>query len=883
MKKLRTWMFRLAGLFSKTNHEQDLAAEIESHLQLHIDDNIRVGMKPDEARREAILKLGGVEPTKQACRESSTIPFIESLVQDIRFSLRQLGKYPGFTCTVLLMLALGMGVCVAIFSFVDAALIKPLPYRDPARLVYVTESAGKLIPRANLSYLDYLDWKKQNKVFSSMDVFTGTGYMMRTPAGTQLVEGARVSDGFFHTLGIKPILGRDFRAGEDLKGAADVVIISYGAWQTFFGSRKDIIGQTVDLSGVSNTIIGVLPQDFHFAPRGLVRVWATLHNLNPCETRRSCHNLVGVGRLNDGVSYATALVDMQTIAKQLEIQYPDSNRDQGATVLPLAEVITGDIRPVLLALLGAAGLLLLIAYVNVSSLLLVRSESRKREIAVRGALGASPVRLIRQFVTEGLALVAIGSALGLAIADGAVHALLALIPKDLMGYVPFLEGVSMNLRVLAFAASISLLGALLFAFTPALRLSPAKMRDGLAEGSRGSAGTLWRRLGANLVVLELAIAVVLLVSAGLLGKSLYRLLHVELGFEPDHLATMQVALPELAYPKDEQITAVQKQILERISTLPGVKSAAISNILPVSFNGNTNWIRFVGKPFHGEHNEVNSRDVGAGYFSTIHATLASGRFFTETDDKSKPSVTIINQKLAKLYFPGEDPIGKKIGDTELTPKSLREIVGVVNDLKEGSLDSEIWPAEYFPINQNGDSYFALVVKTSQDEASVLQSINAIIHQIDPGIGTLNPATMLEHINLSQTAYLHRSSAWLVGTFAALALLLGVVGLYGVIAYSVSQRTREIGVRMALGAQRSAVYGLVLKEAGVLTGIGIVLGLGCSVATAMVIRNLLFGTQAWDISTLAEVAVVLAASALLASFVPAHRAASVDPVQALRAE
>src|SRR5450631_1365709 len=539
MKKLRTWMFRLAGLFSKTNHEQDLAAEIESHLQLHIDDNIRVGMKPDEARREAILKLGGVEPTKQACRESSTIPFIESLVQDIRFSLRQLGKYPGFTCTVLLMLALGMGVCVAIFSFVDAALIKPLPYRDPARLVYVTESAGKLIPRANLSYLDYLDWKKQNKVFSSMDVFTGTGYMMRTPAGTQLVEGARVSDGFFHTLGIKPILGRDFRAGEDLKGAADVVIISYGAWQTFFGSRKDIIGQTVDLSGVSNTIIGVLPQDFHFAPRGLVRVWATLHNLNPCETRRSCHNLVGVGRLNDGVSYATALVDMQTIAKQLEIQYPDSNRDQGATVLPLAEVITGDIRPVLLALLGAAGLLLLIAYVNVSSLLLVRSESRKREIAVRGALGASPVRLIRQFVTEGLALVAIGSALGLAIADGAVHALLALIPKDLMGYVPFLEGVSMNLRVLAFAASISLLGALLFAFTPALRLSPAKMRDGLAEGSRGSAGTLWRRLGANLVVLELAIAVVLLVSAGLLGKSLYRLLHVELGFEPDHLATMQ--------------------------------------------------------------------------------------------------------------------------------------------------------------------------------------------------------------------------------------------------------------------------------------------------------------------------------------------------------
>jgi macrolide transport system ATP-binding/permease protein len=882
MKQLRALISRICGLFRHEQHEQDHAAEIESHLQLHIEDMLRSGMSGEQARREAILKLGGVESTKQAYREGSTVPFVETLLQDIRFSIRQLTKYPGFTCTVALMLALGMGASVAIYSFVDAALIKPLPYQDPQRLVSVSERA-KVFPRSPMSYQDYLDWKKLNKVFSSMDAYTGNGYMLRTPSGAEMVIGARVSDGFFNTLGVTPMLGRGFRKGEDQPSAPNVVLMSYSTWQKRYGGRRDIIGQTVMLSGVANTVIGILPQDFAFALHGGAEFWATLHDLSSCEKRRSCHNLEGVGRLKDGISVSTALADMQSIAKQLELQYPGSNRDQGASVLPLSEAISGDIRPILLVLLSGAGLLLLIACVNVSSLLLIRSESRKREIAVRGALGASPARLVRQFITESLVLVVAGTVLGLAAAYLSTQALLRLVSKDMMVSMPFLQGLGMNARIFAFAGLVSVFAAVLFALTPIIRLSLGEMREGLTEASRGSAGRLWRRLGANLVVVELAIAVVLLVGAGLLGKSFYRLLHVDVGFEPDHMATLQVAIPELSYTKDEQVIAVEQRMLNRVSVLPGVRSAAVTSLLPVSCNCNTDWLRFVGKPFHGEHNEVNERDVSPGYFTTLQARLLSGRYFTDDDVATRTHVIIINQRLAKLYFPGEDPIGKKVGDGDLSPTSIRQIIGVVNDVKEGSLDSEIWPTEYFPFSQNPDTFFNLAVRTSQDEASVLRALSVAIHGIDPGIGTFGESTMTMHINESQTAYLHRSSAWLVGAFAALALLLGVVGLYGVIAYSVSQRTREIGVRMALGAQRGTVYQLVLGEAAWLAAAGIGLGLGCSLFAATLMRKLLFGTQSWDVQTLGAVTGVLALAAFMASFIPARRAATVDPMQALRSE
>jgi macrolide transport system ATP-binding/permease protein len=881
MDSITRFFNKIEMLLRREKFNSELDEEMAFHREQKERELRESGVAPGEAHHAVAVEFGNTTRLKEQSNE--VVGFrVETVWQDLHFAARQLRRSPAFTFTAILMLALGIGASVAIFAFVDAALIKPLPYAEPTRLVDVAER-GKLWPRSNLSYQDYVDWKRMNKVFSALEAYTGGGFLMKTADGVEPVSAARVTAGFFRVLGVRPILGRDFYDGEDQPSGGDTMILAYHTWQERFGGRQDIVGQTVDLDGAPNTIIGVLPASFQFAPRGNAEFWVTVHKLSNCEKRRSCHNMFGVGRLKDGVTVQSALAEMAAIAKQLEVQYPGSNRDQGASVKPLYEQIVGDIRPILLVLLGGAVLLLVIACVNVSSLLLVRSESRKREIAVRGALGASPSRLVRQFITEAALLVCAGGLLGILCAYGGMQVLLRMISKDMLAYVPYLAGVRLNLHVVLFALAILVVGAMIFALTPVMRLPLTAMREGLTDGGRGTAGTLWRRLGANLVVVELAVAVVLLVGAGLLGKSFYKLLHVELAFQPDHLATMQVVLPETTYPKDTQQVAVQRRILDRIRSLPGVQSASLTSVFPVNGNGNTDWIRIVGKPFNGEHNEVNQREVSPDYFKTLQTRLEQGRFFTDEEDASKPKVVIINKAFVKKYFPGEDPIGRVFGDGDLSPKSLRQIIGVVDDLRESSLDSDTWPAEYTPANQGPDNFFGLVVRTSQAEATMLPVLRATIREIDPGIGVFDEQTQMQRINESQTAYLHRSSAWLVGGFAGLALLLGVVGLYGVVAYSVSQRTREIGVRMALGAQQSSVYRMILKEAGWLTGIGIAAGLMCSVAVAALMQKVLFGVRSWDMTTLAAVALLLGASALLASYFPARRAASVNPVEALRAE
>jgi macrolide transport system ATP-binding/permease protein len=882
MRQLRAWLMRVKGLFLRDTRERELADELESHLQMHIDDNLRAGMSLQEAKRVAVMKLGGLDSTKEAYRDRATIPFLESVVQDLRFTLRQLRKNPAFSVTATAMVALGIGASVAIFAFVDAALIKPLPYQDPSRLLFVTETTPD-IPRAALSYPDYLDWKKFNRVFDSMDVYSQRGYVISTSTGMEFVDGARVSAGFFRTLGVSPVLGRDFYDGEDMPEAPRTVILSYASWQKRFGGKQEIIGQPITLNELPYTIVGVLPQSFHFAPVENGGFWTTLHPAGYCDQARNCHYLNGVARLKDGVSIEAALADVTRIAKDLEAQYPDSNRDQGATVAPLSEVIVGDLKPILLLLLGGAGLLLLIACINVASLLLVRSETRRRELAVRRALGATRARLTRQFVIEGLVIVVVGSIAALVSSHWTMRILLALIPKDMMAFMPYLNDLGLNSRVLMFALAIAGFAAALFAVTPALRLSTSNLRDGMAEGSRGTAGKVWTRIGSKLVILELTTAMVLLVGAGLLGKSFYRLLQVDPGFETKHLITMRVRAPRSAYEKDEQAVALGRRVMEEVKSLPGVTSVALASTLPLTFNGNTTWIRFVGRPYNGEHNEVNERGVSSDYFATLQAKLLRGRTFTDSEDGTKPKVAVINQTLAKKYFPGEDPIGQRFGWTDLKPEWILEIIGVVDDIREGPLDSEIWPAYYYPFNQRPDLDFSVMVRTAQSEQSVLPTLGAVISGIDSRINTSNVTTMTERVNNSPMVYLRRSSSWLVGGFAAVALLLAIVGLYGVIAYSVSQRTREIGVRIALGAQRGTVYGLILKEAGALALTGIVVGAGCSLLVASLIRKLLFGTPPWDASVLGGVAGVLILSALLASYLPARRAASVDPIKALRAE
>jgi predicted permease len=571
------------------------------------------------------------------------------------------------------------------------------------------------------------------------------------------------------------------------------------------------------------------------------------------------------------------------VALQLSKQYPDTNRNfTGATLVSLRDLIVGDVRPLLLVLLTGAGLLLLIAYVNVTTLLLLRSDKRRREIAVRGALGASTSRLFQQFATEGLALAAVGGLFGLVFAEGGMRFLVSLIPPEKMDGMPYFQALGMNSFTIVFACSISLLGGLLFAIIPIARTTLSKITEGLKEGSRGNAGMTWRRLGSKLVIIEVAIAMVLMVGAGLIGKSLYQLLHVDTGFRSDHLAVLSLSWPPASYATDQQKIVLERQVMDQISTLPGVKSVAVSLTPPVGPPWGTTSFHVVGQPNKGEHNEVLNRQVSSTYFATLQTRLLGGRYFLDGEDASKPLVAIINRTLANKHFPGEDPIGKHIY-YDRQPQLPMQIVGVVDDIKEGPLEGEAWPTLYIPFEQKPWPSFAVLVRTSQAEASLFPNLISAVHGIDPFISISKAETMRERINQSPSAYLHSSAAWLVGTFAAAAFLLSVVGLYGLVAYSVSQRTHEIGVRMALGAQRSSVYQLVLGEAGRLTAIGVMLGLGCSLGAARLLRTLFFGVNSWDAPTLIVVAVVFSISALLASWIPARRAGSVNPVEALRAE
>jgi macrolide transport system ATP-binding/permease protein len=881
MNTLVRWLRKTALLFRRGDFDHDLEEEMAFHREQAAKEFEAGGTTPEAAHYAAMRQFGNATLLHERSRE--VVQFrVETVIQDLRFALRQLRRSPGLALTAILVLALGIGASTAIFAFVDAVLIRPLPYTEPNRLVDVDESEA-VFPRSNLSRDDYEDWKRLNTTLKSLEVYGGTGFLLRAGSLSEPVPAGRVSDGFFRILGVTPILGRDFRPGEDKPGQPRIAMLSYGTWMKRFGGRREVVGESISLSGEAYTVVGVLPRSFSFAPRASAELWVPLLDKNGCEARRSCHNLDGVGRLRDGVTVQTASADLKAIAAQLALAYPGSNQGQSASVVPLSEIFVGKLRPTLLMLLAGAGLLLLIAGVNVASLLLVRAESRRRETAVRSALGATPARLVRLFTTEALLLVSLGCAAGLLSAVFMISLLTRIVPKPMAQGMPFLDALGLNLHTVLFAAGAALLAAILLAATPALRLAFSDVQKGLNDGGRGTASRFWRRLGANLVVVELALAVVLLAGAGLLAKSFYLLLHVETGFDTSHLATVYVMAPDNVYSKPEQKIALYHQTLEKVSAMPGVQSAAVTSDLPLNCNCDTDWIRIPGKPFHGEHNEVLQRDVSPQYMTVLKAKLLRGRLFTEADDANHPQTILLNESMAKKYFPGEDALGKMIGDGDLSPKSMRQVIGIIQDVREGAPDDQPWPAEYFSIYHSLDPYFAVAVRTSQDENSILPGLVKTLRSINPNLGVYGESTMTAQLSSSQSALLHRFSAWLVGGFAGLALVLGVVGLYGVVAYSVSQRTREIGVRMALGAQRSGIHGLILKEAGWLTAAGMMAGLTCSVVAAHLMRSLLFGVHAWDLTTLAAVAAVLGVAALLASLIPARRASAVNPVEALSAE
>ena len=871
---------KLQLLIWRRRFHRELGEEMAFHRDEAKKEFRAEGMSAAQAHRAARRQFGNDLQLQEQSHDVVAFS-LESMLQDLRFAVRQLRKNPGFAGTAILVLALGMAASVAIFAFVDAALLQPLPYQDPSRLVVAYETTNSC-RECNLSYPDYLDWKKTNTVFSSFEAWDASVYLWRGPEGVQAVRSAHVSGGFFRSLGVAAMLGRVFTDTDDTPAAPRAVVLMYGAWQSRFGGRQDIVGQSLILDNAPYSVIGVLPREFHFAMRA-AEFFTTIHDPSRCGQSRGCYELYGLGRLRDGVSIEAASAETRTIAGRLEKEYPESNKGRSARLVPLQDAIIGDIRPTLLVLSSGAGLLLLIAYVNVASLLLVRSESRKRETVLRGVLGASVGRLVRQFVTEGVLLVAVALVLAIPAASAAIPRLFSLIPERRLRGMPYLRDAGLHPPVLLFAAVVSLLAVVVFSVTPVLRLSLSNLRQDLAEGGRGSAGTLWKRFGSNLVAAELAIAMVLLAGAGLLGKSLYHMSHVDLNFNPANMATLEINVHGAGYEKNDELRTLSERLVEHISAMPGVVSVAHTSDLPITCNCNSTEFRALGHPWYAEHDMVLQRETSADYFKVLQARLIAGRFYTEADDSSKPRVAVINRALAKRFFPGEDPVGRTIGDTELSPKSLAQVIGVVDDIREGDLVEPLAPALYYSFKQETDGTLFLVVRTGQAPATMMPSLVRAIHQVDPNLGVRNEFVMDDRINDSPAAFLNRSSAWLVGGFAVSALLLGAIGIYGVIAYSVSQRTREIGVRMALGAQRGAVYRLILSQAGLATAIGIVVGLGCSVPAAALLRGLLFGVESWDVPTLTSVVVVLGTCALVASYLPARRAVSVNPVEALRAE
>jgi macrolide transport system ATP-binding/permease protein len=863
MRILNIVRLRLRSLLHRNQVEQELDEELRYHMER-------------EAEERRVIFTAGIEQRKEECRDARGLSLLDTTLQDVRYGLRQLRKNPAFAFTAVFVLTLGIAAAATVLAFVDAALIRPLPYRDQSRLIGVYESAPAY-PRSISSYLDFKDWQRMNSAFSSLDAYALNGnFTLTTSTGLEQVSGTRVSSGFFRTLGVTPILGRDFRPSEDTNSGAQTVMISYPAWQKRFGGRRDVLGQVLNVNGSPTTIIGVLPPDFQFAlyPG---EFYGNLRSTSGCEHERGCRNLLPIGRLKDGISLDQAIVQMRAIVMQLKRQFPAENSDiDNVRLFPLRELIIGDVRPILLVLLAGAALLLLIACVNVSTLLLARSDRRGHEFAVRRALGASQSRLFRQFAIEGVLLAASGCGLGILTAHGEIRGLIALVPPDQIANMPFLQRLTVSPLTMAATLSAAILAATLFALIPI-------SSDGNSDmATRGSTGTSWRRLGSRLVVLEVAIAMVLMVGAALLGQSLYRLLHLDLGFNPDHLALAGTMWRPEDYTGEIKQVVLFRELERQIAAVPGVQSVGLCIPPPVDSDWFTGSIHIVGRPNHGETNEVYQRPVSAGFFGTIQARLLLGRMFQDDEDGSKPLVAIVNQALVRRYFGGGKAVGQSIY-YDWDPKHPMQVVGVVADIKEGPLQGANSPAVYRPVYQQMTSWPTILVRTRESESAVLPRVADAIHRIDPFIAVSGGESMQDRIARSPTAYLHRSAAYLAGAFAAVALLLSVVGLYGVVAYSVSQRTREIGLRMALGAGQYTVERLILSEAGLLTALGLVFGLAGSLAGATLLRNLLFGVSAWDLPTLIGVAAVLGFSALLASYIPARRAASVNPVEALRTD
>ena len=881
--------------FRRGNAEQEMSDELRDHIERQTDANIVAGVPRDEARRQALMQFGGAEAVKEGCREQRSGFWLETLFSDVRYGVRMMMRSPGFTIVAILTLALGIGANTAIFSVVNGVLLNPLPFPQPEQLVSLSESKPNFVT-GSISYPNFRDWQRNNHTFSSMAISRPISFSLTGSGEAEQLQAELLSSDYFSLLGVKPVLGRMFAPGEDEVGAAPIVLISAGLWKRKFGSSPEVLGRTIRLDGSGFTIVGVIPADFDLSTRSFrnsevyvpIGQWKNNFLLN----RGAGLGIHGIGRLKPSVSIEQARADMDEVTRNLISAYPDTDKGIGAVVRPLKQDMLGEVRPLLLLLLGAVCFVLLIACVNVANLLLARSTARAREFAIRAALGAAKGRLIRQLLTESILLGIAGGGFGLLLAVWATRVALQHLPVTL----PRAAGVGIDARVLLFTTAISVGVGIVFGLAPALKSLKPALQVTLNESGRGGSGTR-HRAQSIFVIVEMALALVLLAGAGLMVRTLARLWSQDPGFNPRNVLTFNLSPPpSLMNSNAETVRAFSRELSRRIAATPGVEAVSMTwAALPMSGDDeDVFWLD--GHPKPASQNDMNwavKYVVDPDYLKVMQIRLRRGRFFTPQDNEHSPSVAVIDDALARKYFGSDDPIGKRIRvkENEEMDDGTTEIVGVVDHVNQWGLASDAQNLQaqiYLPAMQMPDGFTVLVsygtsavVRYAGSAPGIIDSIRGTSRNMNSEQVVYGEQTMDEIISDSISD--RKFSMVLLGAFAALALLLSSIGIYGVISYLIGERTHEIGIRMALGAQRKDVLTLVLSEGVRLTLLGAAIGIVAALGLTRLMANLLYGVSATDPLTFTAVPIVLLGVAMLACYIPARRAMRVDPMTALRYE
>ena len=873
----------LRSLFHRNTVERELDQELRFHVERQVRENISAGMTLEEARHAALKDFGGVEQFKEECRDERRVNLIETLLQDARYALRTLIKNPGFAFFTAAILAVGIAANTAIFSIADTVLLRPLPYRDASRLVMIWEDATSYgFPRDTPAPGNFADWRSRNEVFEDVAAASFGGSFNLTGDGRpEEITGRGVTANLFSVLGASPSLGRDFRVEDDVPGAAGVVILSHGLWIRRFAGDAAVIGKEIVLNNKKYNVVGVMPRGFQFPDRE-VQLWVPAQFTKETLANHGSHFLEVVARLKPGVSLQRANANLTAIAQKLADEFPDSNAQVGAFAVPLREELAGDLRLAILVLLGAVCFVLLIACANVANMLLARATGRKRELAMRLALGATRGRIVAQLLTESILLALLAGAAGLLLSLSGTQFLSHLIPQ---GFSP-LVGTGIDRRVLLFTIAVSVTTGILFGILPALRISRLNLVGSLKQGGgQSGVGSGGQRLRDMLVVAEVALAIVLLTGASLMIRSFENLTHLDPGFRPDHVLVMRTSLPRPKYGDFVQRTSFYTQVLSRVNSIPGAIAAGYTTWVPLTNPGGATGITIEGRPQPGPGQTLvpNARIISSDYIRAVGMKFIEGRLFGRQDGSQTPLVALINQTMARNYWPGEDPVGKRFKKGSYQEASpWITIAGIVGDVHQAGLDLPARPEMYLPYQQQ--EFFSpdwLAVRTSGDPMHLAETIRQEIWAVDkeqPVAGM----TLLEDL-VDENLAPRRIQASLLGGFAGLALLLATLGIYAVLSFAVTQRTQEIGIRVALGAHRSDVLRMVLSQGLKLFMVGAGLGLVAALALSRTLAHLLYGLSVTDPISFVAVIFLLGGVTLLACYIPARRATRVDPLVALRYE